>query len=138
MCRPTSEHKEFWLSLTSVSSSLLFLAATTRGFAAFSPAFARARLARFLAATRTALFATAARFVDGRPSAAFCFFLRGPALFVTLFDVLGLAFLFAAVFRFTSSWHFSLRLKFAADNLSGLVAQAHVIRAFAFNLPKPL
>src|SRR5205085_9434541 len=40
-------------------------------------------------------------FVDGRPSTAFCFFFRSPALFVTFFDVLGLTFLFAAVFRFT-------------------------------------
>src|SRR5207237_8714544 len=50
----------------------------------------------------------------------------------------GLAFLFAGVFGFTSSWHYSLRLKFAAHDLFGLVVQVHAIRAFAFNLPKPL
>src|SRR5207248_8120249 len=33
---------------------------------------------------------------------------------------------------------FRSRLKFAAHNIFGLVAQAHAIHAISFNLPKPL
>ena len=124
--------------LRKTQPSFFLFTSTTRGFPAFSSPFTRARLTRFFTATRTTLLPTATCFVDGRPSTAFCFFFRSPALFVTFFDVLGLTFLFAAVFRFTSSWHFSLRLKFAAHNHFGLVVQADAIRAFAFNLPKRL
>jgi hypothetical protein len=69
--------------------------------ATLSPAFARTRLALFHAAAGLP--------IHGRSGAAFRFFLRSAALFVTFFDVFSLSFLFPGVFRFASSCHnFSL------------------------------
>jgi len=66
--------------------------------ATLSPAFARTRLALFHAAATSAFFAAAGLPIHGRPGAAFRFFLRSAALFVTFFDVFSLSFLFPGVF----------------------------------------
>ncbi len=49
--------------------------------------------------SRTAFFAAAVLFINGRPSAFFGFVFAHAALFVTFFDVFGLAFLFVGVCR---------------------------------------
>src|SRR5438034_7269949 len=72
---------------------------------ALSPALARARFALLLAAATPALLAASALLVHGGPSAAFRFFLRCAAFFVTLFNMLRFPFLFAAIFRFAPTCH---------------------------------
>lgn len=82
---------------------LRFLFLTLGGLAAFTPAFAPASRARFLAATRTAFLAALIFLVHGRPRPAFGFLLRNVTLFVALFNVFRLSFLSVGIARLVSS-----------------------------------
>src|SRR5437762_8360741 len=74
--------------------------------AAFPPALShRFMIFRLVVAAAARLFTALVDFVDGRPSAPFSFVLRHAALFITLFDMIGLPLLFTCVLLFIPSWH---------------------------------
>ena len=67
--------------------------------------FGRRFVALFAVAGAAWFLAAAGHFVDGRPSAAFGLFFGHAALFVALFNVLGLSLLFVRVFGLVTPWH---------------------------------
>src|SRR5438270_13326303 len=74
--------------------------------AAFASPFARGRFVSLLSAPTAAFLAAAAvGLVNCGPGAPLCFLLPYAALFVTAFDLRGLAFLFSGIFLFASSCH---------------------------------
>jgi hypothetical protein len=75
------------------------------GPAAFPSAFARGGIISRLAATGALLFAAATHLVLGGPSPAFRFLFADAPFLITLFDMVGLAFLFARVTGFVPSRH---------------------------------
>src|SRR4051812_37204896 len=93
---------------------------------AFFTAFARARFTALLAPATAAFLSAFIRLVYGGPGTTFRFFLAGPALLVTLFDMLCFSFLFRCVFLFASSCHGLASIFFT--NLAGRLVLAHSTR----------
>jgi hypothetical protein len=79
--------------------------ATQENLATFSTTLLSRSLVHFLPSSRAAFLSTSGHGINRRPGASLCFLLRHSLLFVSLFNMLGLAFLFICVSTFIPSWH---------------------------------
>jgi hypothetical protein len=81
----------------------------TRSAAEWDPALAEAGVDREASGpARLLAVGTAALFVHGCPSPGFGRFCRSSALLISLFNLMSLTFLFAAIAGFASLWHFCI------------------------------
>jgi hypothetical protein len=108
----------------------LFFGGATADFSAF----ARGTFVDGLASARTAFFAAAGYFIDGRPSASLGFAALEAARFITFFDVFGLAFLFARITGFITLWHNGFSVQKTISQIHAIPQPLRFHRMFEFRL----